>query len=143
MNINIDAEKAMAFVTNKCNIGNCEECPYNVGADERQKVYACGQLFCWIDLFAKKMTDWISVEKELPEEDGEYLVSAKPILGNNSPSYVDVAYFTTDLYGIDEHDFYNKKGVPGFYKYGSEWGIYKVNPIAWRPLPEPYKEEEK
>ena len=86
---------------------------------------------------------WIPVEKELPEEDGEYLVSAKPILGNNSPSYIDVAYFTTDLYGIDEHDFYNKKGVPGFYKYGSEWGIYKVNPIAWQPLPEPYKEEEK
>ena len=122
MNINIDAEKAMAFVTNKCNIGNCEECPYNVGADERQKVYACGQLFCWIDLFAKKMTDWISVEKELPEDMEDVLVTCIDVLNEQ---YVETAFLDRDA---------------------SKWVISAWSPpypkvTAWQPLPKPYEEE--
>ena len=88
----------------------------------------------------EKITDWISVEKELPKEDGEYLVSLKTYFRVNC-SYVDLAYFTKDLYAVDDHDFQNKKGIAGFYKRSSEWGAYEVKPIAWQPLPEPYKEK--
>ena len=86
----------------------------------------------------EKITDWISVEKELPKKDGEYLVSLK--MGWVDCSYVDIAHFTKDLYGIDDHEFCHKKGIAGFYKRSSEWGLYEVKPIAWQPLPEEYKE---
>ena len=124
MNINIDAEKEMAFVTNKRNIGNCEECPYNVGADERQKVYACGQLFCWINSFAKKMTDWISVENDLPEDLEDVLVTCVDVWNRK---YVETAYLDTDT---------STWVISG-------WSSPYPKVTAWQPLPEPYKEATK
>lgn len=83
----------------------------------------------------EKNTDWISVEKELPKEDGEYLVSLKKGFGVNR-SYVDIAYFAQDLCAIDDHDFQDKKGISGFYKYSWNGGVCEVKPTSWHPLPE-------
>ena len=86
----------------------------------------------------EKEMAWIPTSTQLPKKDGEYLVSLE--IGWGDCSYVDIAHFTKDLYGIDDHDFCHKKGVAGFYKRSSEWGAYEVNPIAWQPLPEKFKE---
>jgi len=56
-------------------------------------------------------------------------------------TYIDLAYFAQDLCAIDDREFHDKKGISGFYKHDTEWGDnYEIYPIAWRPLPEPYKE---
>ena len=86
----------------------------------------------------EKITDWIPTSTQLPKKDGKYLVSLK--MGWVNCSYIDIAYFAQDLYAIDDHDFQGKKGIAGFYKHSSEWGAYEVNPIAWQPLPEKFKE---
>jgi hypothetical protein len=86
-------------------------------------------------------TEWTPVEKELPEEGGEYLVSMEARF-TGTFAYVDIAHFTEDLYAVNDYEFQDKKGIAGFYKHSSEWGEdYEVNPIAWQPLPEPYKEK--
>ena len=90
--------------------------------------------------FAYLLDKWIPTSTQLPKKDGEYLVSMEAEFGYETHSYIDLAYFTKDLYGIDDHDFCHKKGIAGFYKCSSEWGPYEVEPIAWQPLPEPYKE---
>jgi len=90
--------------------------------------------------FAYLADKWIPTSTQLPKKDGEYLVSMEAEFGYETLSYIDIAHFTEDLYAVDDHEFQGKKGIAGFYKDSSEWGAYEVNPIAWQPLPEPYKE---
>ncbi len=87
-----------------------------------------------------KYTQWSLVSERLPEEGGSYLVTMKAHFAGIS-TYIDLAYFTKDLYAVNDYEFHDKKGISGFYKHSSEWGEdYEVKPIAWQPLPEPYKE---
>ena len=82
---------------------------------------------------------WTLVSERLPEESGDYLVTMD---GHCSevPTYIAFAYFTKDLYEIDNWEFRGKKGRAGFYDRGIDGEFYVVNPIAWQPLPEEYKE---
>ena len=90
----------------------------------------------------EKITDWISVEKELPKVEREYLVTLEMEMVGEIYTYIDLAYFAQDLCAIDDHDFQDKKGISGFYKHDTEWGDnYEIYPIAWQPLPKAYEEE--
>ena len=91
--------------------------------------------------FAYLLDKWISVEKELPKEDGEVRITLEVKLSGETRTCVDFAYFSKDLCEADDREFQDKKGISGFYKYDTEWGDnYETYPIAWQPLPEPYKE---
>lgn len=76
---------------------------------------------------------WICAKEKLPEEDKSYLVS--------SESGLDILSFAKDLYRVDEYDFWDKKGVSGWFDYDSEYGYIEMGAIAWMPLPQPYKAE--
>lgn len=60
--------------------------------------------------------------------------------GNGNWHY-DIANYATDLYSIDEYDFYEYKGKSGFYCYDSEWGYYLVGVDAWKYI-EPMEDDE-
>lgn len=80
-------------------------------------------------------TQWISVNEKLPEKEGdcEYLVTSR--------SGINILSFAKDLYKVDEYDFWDKKGVSGWFDYDSEYGYIEIDGvIAWMPLPEEYKE---
>lgn len=80
-------------------------------------------------------TQWIPVSERLPEKEGdcEYLVT--------SGSGLKILSFAKDLYKVDEYDFWDKKGVSGWFDYDSEYGYIEMGAIAWMPLPQPYKSE--
>ena len=59
--------------------------------------------------------EWISVNKRLPDKDGEYLVTLN-ILGDRSREIIE-------------------------YRTNRGWGFFKKKIIAWQPLPEEYKED--
>ena len=87
--------------------------------------------------FAHLLDKWAPVLERLPKTNGEFLVS----MVGEIYTYIDLAYFAQDLYALDDREFHDKKGVSGFYKHDTEWGDnYETYPIAWQPLPEPYKE---
>lgn len=88
----------------------------------------------------KKITDWISVEKELPKVEREYLVTLEMNLLGEPCNYIDIAYFSKDLYTVDNWEFQDKKGITGFYKHSWNGGVCEVKPKAWQPLPEKFKE---
>ena len=82
------------------------------------------------------MSEWISVKKALPEENGKYLVTVKRFYGNA----VCIENFTHDLHSVDEYDFEDEHR-PGWYSYDSEYGYAEaLSVIAWQKLPDPYKE---
>ena len=92
--------------------------------------------------FAHLLDKWVPVLERLPKTNGEFLVSKKTEIAGKTYTYIDLAYFAQDLCAIDDREFHDKKGISGFYKYDTEWGDnYEIHPIAWQPLPEPYKEE--
>lgn len=71
----------------------------------------------------------------MPEKEGdcEYLVTSR--------SGLSILSFAKDLYRVDEYDFWDKKGVSGWFDYDSEYGYIEADGvIAWMPLPEEYKE---
>lgn len=76
--------------------------------------------------------EWISVKDRLPDEDGKYLC-VKDALGTPC---VNVCWFSKDLFKVDKYDFFDKKGIRGFYNYSSEWGYYGTDVTHWMPLPE-------
>ena len=88
----------------------------------------------------EKITDWISVEKELPKEDGEVRITLEVKLSGETRTCVDFAYFSKDLCEADDREFQDKKGISGFYKHSWNGEVYEVKPTSWQPLPEPYKE---
>ena len=74
---------------------------------------------------------WIPVTERLPEPySGEYLVTI-----NNGRVYTDVLWFDSPGDGRYESCFY-KEDDDGY-------GVVCVDVVAWMPLPEPYKEEER
>lgn len=79
---------------------------------------------------------WIPVSERLPDDRKDCIVTFKD-------GCVDTMYYASDLYKVDDYDFYAKKGKAGWYDYDSEWGYYsRDDVVAWMPLPEPYKENE-
>ena len=89
----------------------------------------------------EKITAWIPVEKVLPEEDGEVLVTLEVNLLGEIRTCFDFAYFSKDLCEVDDHEFQDKKGISGFYKHSWNGEVYVVNPTSWQPLPEKFKEK--
>lgn len=83
--------------------------------------------------------NWIPCEERLPERTGKYLVTVK--FSSRFPPEVGTAYFSTNLYKVDWHDFPDKKGEAGFYTYDCEWGYSELTDVtAWQKMPEPYIE---
>ena len=86
-----------------------------------------------------KATNWIPVSERLPEDEKECLVTLEKVYGTpetlfgiaNYLKFGDAGYWNESKYGYLEWD-----------KYSDGHGgtkMYKV--IAWKPLPEPYKED--
>ena len=69
----------------------------------------------------EKITDWISVENDLPEDLEDVLVTCVDVLNGK---YVETAFLDTD--------------TATWVVSGWSWPPPKV--IAWQPLPEPYEE---
>ena len=82
--------------------------------------------------------DWHPIS-EHPEKPGKYLVTIK----YSTHKSLEISNFSKDLYTVDEYDFYDKKGQPGWYGYDSEWGFYEQHDIiGWGELPDFYNEED-
>ena len=78
---------------------------------------------------------WVPVSERLPEERKKCLVTFKG-------GYVGIMCYASDLYGVDEYDFCDEKGMAGWFDYDRELGHYsRDDVIAWLPLPQPYKAE--
>lgn len=83
---------------------------------------------------------WNPISKP-PKTDGYYLCQ-KPLWNDNV--IMEVLRYCTDLYKVDDYDFYKYKGkkIGGFYYYDSEWGYCEVDGIvAWMELPPEYEGE--
>ena len=84
--------------------------------------------------------EWISVKDRLPDENGQYLCA--DYSKTFSKYFIEVLYFSKNLYKVDEFEFKNKKGKSGFYGYDSNWGHAEYEWVThWMPLPEPPKKE--
>lgn len=88
----------------------------------------------------EKENGWIPVSERLPEDERMCLVTLKKVHGtseillgtSNCLRFGDAGYWNEKEYGYLEWD-----------KYSDGHGgtrMYKI--VAWRPLPEPYKEDE-
>lgn len=75
----------------------------------------------WFNIIEEqlKVSEWISVSERLPDVDIEVLVSCKARI--TKYSYIDI-------------DYRSKKN--------GKWVYFGEDVIAWRPLPEPYREED-
>ena len=80
---------------------------------------------------------WIPVSKRMPEDGENCLVSVRC----SNDFLVDKGTYSTDLFNVDEEDFFGNRGESGWYYLSSEYGYCKIlNVIAWMPEPRPYKE---
>ncbi len=87
-----------------------------------------------VDIIRKHMNDgWIPVEERLPEDDVNVLITYADI---DDDQYVgiDITNYGYAYLGGNKLDF--KEWRSPFEYFGSN---YKI--VAWRPLPEPYKQE--
>lgn len=85
------------------------------------------------------MIEWIPVTGKRTPKDGQLVLVTLPGIGGHR--YMEVIHYAEDLYKVDDYDFHDKKGVPGFYRYDSEWGYCEVRDIiAWAEV-EPYMED--
>jgi hypothetical protein len=83
----------------------------------------------------EKEPKWIPVSERLPEESKKCLVTVKG-------GYVGIMCYASDLYGVDEYDFCDEKGMAGWFDYDRELGHYsRDDVIAWMSLPESYNAE--
>lgn len=113
---------------------DCKGCPNDVDLDLLPEVMELAIKA----LEEQKKHRLIPVTERLPEEEGEYLCQKE------SGSF-DICRFTKNAYKTDKYDFkqYKRKNKKLFYEYDSEWGFfYRVDIVAWMPLPEPYEEVE-
>ncbi len=80
---------------------------------------------------------WIPVSERMPEDGENCLVSVRC----SNDFLVDRGTYSTDLFKVDEEDFFGNRGESGWYYHSSEYGYCKIlNVIAWMPEPRPYKE---
>lgn len=96
--------------------------------------------------FASLLDKWVPVLERLPKKNGEFLVSMEVEIAGEIYGYIDISHFAKDLCKVDYPEFCDKEGIAGFYKHSDERGpssrlSYEVFPIAWQPLPGPYKEK--
>lgn len=83
---------------------------------------------------ALEQTRWIPVSERLPDDRKKCLVTFRG-------GYVGIMCYASDLYGVDEYDFCDEKGMAGWFDYDRELGHYsRDDVIAWMPI-EPYKAE--
>ena len=87
----------------------------------------------------EKENGWIPVSERLPEDEKEYLVTLEKVHGTPEKLY-GIAYYLK----FGDAGYWNEKkyGYLEWDKYSDGHGgtkMYKV--IAWKPLPEPYKED--
>ncbi len=88
----------------------------------------------------REQTRWIPISERPPKNKQQCLISVRGIASTKNNRYM--ATYSTNLYEVDEFIFWNKKNVPGFYDYDSEYGYYEYDDIvAWRPLPPSYQEK--
>lgn len=86
----------------------------------------------------EKENGWVPVSERLPEDEKEYLVTLEKVYGTpetlfgiaNYLKFGDSGYWNEKKYGYLEWDKYSDGHA------GTK--MYKV--VAWRSLPEPYKE---
>ena len=86
----------------------------------------------------EKENGWIPVSERLPEDEKEYLVTLEKVYGTPEKLYGIASYLK---FGDAGYWNENKYGYLEWDKYSDGHGgtkMYKV--IAWKPLPEPYKE---
>ena len=114
---------------------NCSSCEYRVSAEQSAEARSTA-----ISALEKQEKDrWIPVTERLPDEDGEYLVTFE---SGYAEDYgfdpIGIAPFEVDCegFGIWQERFH----PVSLGSLGSEWVDIQVT--AWRPLPEPYTEEE-
>lgn len=84
---------------------------------------------------------WTPVREGLPKVNGKYLVTVRGLIDEDEN--VEILKYANDLYKIDDYDFHNKKGIPGWYIFYERDGCFidVDDVIAWAPLPKPYKEK--
>ena len=88
------------------------------------------------------MTFWHEMEADPPKEDGRYLVCKFPYYAPEGQVYT--SRYSLDLFKVDDLEFNDKKGQPGWYYYNDEWGYKEETGIEyWAPLPKPPKKEKK
>lgn len=92
---------------------------------------------------SKTPNPWIKVSDRLPNEKGKYLCAIR--FSCDEGFNLEILKFTHDLYSIDDMNFSDKKGVPGFYYFDEEYGYCHVEDVEyWMPLPmNPDEYEEK
>lgn len=87
----------------------------------------------------EKENGWIPVSERLPEDEKECLVTLEKVYGTPEKLYGIASYLK---FGDAGYWNENKYGYLEWDKYSDGHGgtkMYKV--IAWKPLPEPYKED--
>lgn len=83
---------------------------------------------------------WHNAKTDFPEDTiKKYLVLIPYTIGR-SPHipkyYYRILDYAKDLYEVDDWDFNDKKGKPGWYDYDSEWGYSEIENVAfWAELP--------
>jgi len=99
----------------------------------------CGECDAWNKYKSEHKTGrWIPCSERMPEDGENCLVSVR--CSNNF--LVDRGTYSTDLFNVDEEDFFGERGKSGWYYINSEYGYCRIlNVIAWMPLPEPYRAE--
>lgn len=84
--------------------------------------------------------NWIPYKEgntDIPEG-VQLLVQRTLTLFNSVPGY-QVARFSKDLFKVDDVDFFDRKGVSGFYEYDSQWGYLTVSNIVAYAVIDEYK----
>lgn len=76
---------------------------------------------------------WRDAASDPPTKGGAYLVCIRAFSSNY---YIDVARYTSDLYRVNDYEFCDKKGCPGWYKLDSEYGDYECDVDFWMEAPE-------
>ncbi len=106
-----------------------EECTASEDAVSYVNGEDAGTLKAAIEALEKQERDrWIPVSEALPKEKAEYNVTIKGEYG--LPPYVDACYWNDNDNVFEDWNGYYEDYIP------------VSNVIAWRPLPEPYKEDE-
>lgn len=91
-------------------------------------------LFEKYDIFKPKYNEWISVENQLPIEDGAYVCYCK----NLSDNYIAIYNYSHNLEAVDRFDFNGKK-YGGWYKLRDQFDYVEVYDVLyWMLLSQPH-----